>query len=179
MLPRNQRDRRTGRPAGDRGSNTRPTCSDHATAERLLSRLVRVLERVAAAWTSGSARYDLLTTDEHRQVVAEWNATAHDLPNVTVAELLEERAAAEPDAVALVFRPGTPAAVVWTYRDLNARANRISAALACGGAGPERVVALGLPRTPDMVAGPVRRPEDQARRTFRWNSTCPPTASRC
>ncbi|WP_345675539.1 amino acid adenylation domain-containing protein [Yinghuangia aomiensis] len=125
---------------------------DHATAERLLSRLVRVLERVAAAPDERIGSYDVLTPDEHRQVVAEWNATAHDLPNVTVAELLEERAAAEPDAVALVFRPGAADAVTWTYRELNARANRIARLLRAEGAGPERVVALGLPRTPDMVA---------------------------
>ncbi|MCZ1007009.1 amino acid adenylation domain-containing protein [Streptomyces lydicus] len=39
-----------------------------------------------------------------------------------------------------------------TYAELNARANRLAALLRERGAGPERFVALALPRVPDLVA---------------------------
>ncbi|WP_436775398.1 condensation domain-containing protein, partial [Yinghuangia sp. YIM S09857] len=125
---------------------------DAATAETLLARLVRLLELVGDAPERRIGEYELLTEAESHQTLVAWNDSAHELPNITIAEMLEEQAAAEPDAVALVFRPDSPDAVTWTYRRLNERANRIARLLQAHGAGPERVVALGLARTPDMVA---------------------------
>jgi amino acid adenylation domain-containing protein len=55
--------------------------------------------------------------------------------------------ARDPAATAVVFE-GTAV----TYGELNARANRLARALVARGAAPERVVALVLPRTPDVVA---------------------------
>ncbi|MEU8139115.1 amino acid adenylation domain-containing protein, partial [Streptodolium elevatio] len=121
-------------------------------AERLADRFERVLAGFAEAPDAACARIDLLSEAESRQAFVAWNDSAHDLPDVTIAEMLEEQAAAEPDAVALVFRPDTPDAVTWTYRELNERANRIARLLQKHGAGPERLVGLGLARTPDMVA---------------------------
>ncbi|WP_326779377.1 non-ribosomal peptide synthetase [Streptomyces sp. NBC_01445] len=56
------------------------------------------------------------------------------------------RAAATPDAVA-VSHEGDHL----TYAELDARANRLAHRLVAAGAGPERLVALTLPRSPDLV----------------------------
>nr|WP_282204724.1 AMP-binding protein [Kitasatospora fiedleri] len=40
----------------------------------------------------------------------------------------------------------------WSYAELDARVDRLARLLAARGAGPETVVALGLPRSLDMVA---------------------------
>ncbi|MCO6009315.1 amino acid adenylation domain-containing protein [Actinoallomurus purpureus] len=64
----------------------------------------------------------------------------------TIPELFAARAAHRPDAVAV-----THADISLTYGDLNARANRLAHRLIALGAGPERLVALALPRSADLV----------------------------
>ncbi|WP_143569115.1 non-ribosomal peptide synthetase, partial [Streptomyces acidiscabies] len=64
-----------------------------------------------------------------------------------LAALFERQAARTPDAVAVVA-PGT----TLTYAELDARANRIARLLLTHGAAPERLVALALPRSADLVA---------------------------
>ncbi|MFJ1709974.1 amino acid adenylation domain-containing protein, partial [Kitasatospora sp. NPDC088346] len=89
----------------------------------------------------------VLTVGERGLVLGEWAATSRVLPDATVADLLAERAVSVPDEVALVF-----GASRWTYAELDARVNRLARLFVARGAGPERVVALGLPRSLEMVA---------------------------
>ncbi|MED7947435.1 AMP-binding protein, partial [Streptomyces sp. BE303] len=77
----------------------------------------------------------------------EWAATGRELPSASVADLLAERAVSVPDEVALVFGASS-----WTYAELDARVNRLARLFVARGAGPEQVVALGLPRSLEMVA---------------------------
>lgn len=65
---------------------------------------------------------------------------------VTLAELLERRAKDRPDATALASAGKT-----LTYEEFNGRANRLARILLAHGAGPEKLVALALPRSVDMV----------------------------
>ena len=60
--------------------------------------------------------------------------------------LFEAQVAVTPDAVAVVGVDTT-----LTFRQLNARANRLAHALIARGMGPEQVVALALPRSAEMV----------------------------
>ncbi|QNS09248.1 non-ribosomal peptide synthetase [Streptomyces xanthii] len=64
----------------------------------------------------------------------------------TLHALFAARAAATPDAVA-VSHEGERL----TYAELDARANRLAHHLVAAGAGPERLVALTLPRSADLV----------------------------
>ncbi|WP_425556971.1 AMP-binding protein, partial [Kitasatospora saccharophila] len=64
-----------------------------------------------------------------------------------MAELLAERAVSVPEETALVF-----GAQSWSYAELDARVDRLARLFAARGAGPESVVALGLPRSLEMVA---------------------------
>ncbi|OZD85455.1 non-ribosomal peptide synthetase [Rhodococcus sp. 05-339-2] len=68
------------------------------------------------------------------------------LGDSTIAELLADRAASMPDATALVF-----GAERVTFGDLDARIGACARALLRRGAGPERIVALALPRSVEMV----------------------------
>lgn len=68
------------------------------------------------------------------------------VPLATVPELFAARVAAAPGAPAV-----THAGTTWTYADLDARANRLARLLAACGAGPERRVALLLPRSADLL----------------------------
>jgi nonribosomal peptide synthetase DhbF len=92
------------------------------------------------------SQIDLLLPEERRQVLIEWNETAHDLPKTSAHELFEEQAARTPEAAAVVFEGAS-----LSYAELNKRANRLAHLLMAHGVGPERVVALALPRSLEMV----------------------------
>jgi non-ribosomal peptide synthetase component F len=77
------------------------------------------------------------------------------LPPLTPPGLFEAQVSRTPDAVALVWAEGEPQATErqLTYRELNERANRLARQLIGLWAGPERLVALALPRgEPAIVA---------------------------
>ncbi len=88
----------------------------------------------------------VLAEQERRQVLAWWNQTQRAVPAVTVPAAFEARAAAGPDAVAVV-RSGS----CLSYAELNRRANRLARLLADHDAGPESVVAVLLERSADLV----------------------------
>ncbi|WP_344247522.1 amino acid adenylation domain-containing protein, partial [Actinocorallia libanotica] len=119
---------------------------DTSTAELLLARLEALLEQVTADPARRVTDIDLLTVAEAARIDG-WNDTAYPLPEATVADLLADQVERTPGETALVF-----GAERVTYSELAARVNRIARLLIARGAGPERVVALGLPRSVDMVA---------------------------
>ncbi|MEV5560667.1 amino acid adenylation domain-containing protein [Nonomuraea wenchangensis] len=69
---------------------------------------------------------------------------------LTLIGLVEEQAAATPGRPALRFRDRT-----LTYRELDAAASALAARLRERGAGPERVVAVALPRSAELVVALV------------------------
>ncbi|MEU4996220.1 amino acid adenylation domain-containing protein [Streptomyces sp. NPDC021622] len=99
----------------------------------------------------------LLTAAERASVLGAWSGSAEaeagagagaGAPVGTVPALFEERVAGAPDAAA-VLSAGDE--VAFTYVELNARANRLARLLVERGVGPEQVVALALPRSPELV----------------------------
>ncbi|MET0418578.1 MAG: amino acid adenylation domain-containing protein [Actinoplanes sp.] len=91
----------------------------------------------------------LMTGDEERKLLVEWNDTAADFPaGSTVARMFEEQVERTPDLIAVVCGEQRI-----TYRELNARANRIAHHLRGLSVGPEVVVAVCLPRgVPAVIA---------------------------
>ncbi|MDR6977742.1 amino acid adenylation domain-containing protein/non-ribosomal peptide synthase protein (TIGR01720 family) [Streptomyces sp. 3330] len=119
---------------------------DHGTAERLAHRTARLLEHAAAGPDRPVRDLPLLEEAERALVLEEWNATAHPVPATTLPGLFSARAARTPHATALVFEGET-----LTYAELDARVERTARVLAALGAGPERTVAVALPRSPELV----------------------------
>ena len=77
----------------------------------------------------------------------DWNDTAVPVPDRTLGELFTEQAARTPAATAVVSGD-----VTWTYAQLDAISGRIAGYLAGLGAGPEKIVAVAVPRSAEMVA---------------------------
>ncbi|MEV8532241.1 amino acid adenylation domain-containing protein [Streptomyces sp. NPDC051211] len=89
-------------------------------------------------------------TDGRRNAPADWNDTAHELPGTseTLAGLLAAQAARTPDRTALVFED-----IELSYAELDARAEQLAERLRGYGAGPDRLVALTVPRSVELVVG--------------------------
>ncbi|MET0236256.1 MAG: non-ribosomal peptide synthase/polyketide synthase [Kibdelosporangium sp.] len=123
-----------------------PRLFDAETAERMAARLRMIVAGIAAAPDSPVDRVPWMTAEERRRVLADGAGARIDVPEGSYPEIFEAQAARTPDQVALVFQDRR-----YTYAELNSWANRLAHHLVAQGAGPERVVALKLPRTAEMV----------------------------
>ncbi len=119
---------------------------DEETARTLVARLTRVLRTVAADPALPLSRVDVLDADERDRILHRWNDTAHTVPRAAFPALFEAQAARTPGNTALADGP-----VSVSYAELNGRANRLARYLIARGVGPERTVALALPRSVDLV----------------------------
>ncbi|ATL28461.1 Siderophore biosynthesis non-ribosomal peptide synthetase modules, Bacillibactin synthetase component F [Streptomyces formicae] len=115
---------------------------DRATAENLMERFGRVLAGVVADADRRIGELEVLSFAERRELLVDRNATGVEVPWVSLPESFEAQAARTPQMTSVVFE-GTEL----SYAEVNARANRLARLLVERGAGPERVVALMLPRS--------------------------------
>ncbi|MEV4500270.1 amino acid adenylation domain-containing protein, partial [Micromonospora arborensis] len=115
---------------------------DADVIEAMAGRLVRVLDALIARPEQPVDAVDVLSAGEREQILGSWNDTAVAVPWSSVAEMVEARVAAAPDALAVDEI---------TYRELNSRANRLARRLVADGAGPESIVAVRMPRSADLV----------------------------
>lgn len=90
------------------------------------------------------------TPEEAQAELEQFNATAHPLPEVTLAELIERAMVATPDAEALRFGGHS-----LTYAELNRRTAALAGALRARGVGAETIVAVALPRSLELVVALV------------------------
>ncbi|WP_442738393.1 amino acid adenylation domain-containing protein [Streptomyces pseudogriseolus] len=124
----------------------RPGAFTRAEAERIGDWFERILAAVADEPDRRIADLSVLTPAESREILLRFNATSRTVGRGTLPELIEAQAAATPNAQAVVHDGRA-----LSYAELNRRANRFARVLLAHGAGPETLVALALPRTPDMV----------------------------
>ncbi|NGO72787.1 amino acid adenylation domain-containing protein, partial [Streptomyces boncukensis] len=120
----------------------------HAGARTLAVRLCRLLQLLTAEPERPLGEIPALLPGERTRLLHDWNgAPAHPVDEPLHARL---DAAAEryPDRTALVYDDG---AASLTYRELHTEADRLARDLVARGAGPGRLVAIALPRTPRMV----------------------------
>lgn len=118
---------------------------DAETVERVAGNLADVLRAVARDPGVRVGDVDFLRSGD-REALARWNDTARVVPAGTVAEFFEACVAVRPDEIALVC-----GAQRYTYRALRERVMALARGLVARGAGPERVVAVALPRSADAI----------------------------
>ncbi|SEG94853.1 amino acid adenylation domain-containing protein, partial [Thermomonospora echinospora] len=169
-----------GRPAGiEAGFEYALDRFDRPTVAALADRLARLLRAAVADPDAPIGSVDLLDEAERRTILTEWargagsgagqapipapagtsqapdavtpertGLLAGESGRATIPALFEAQASQTPDAVAVTFGGASV-----TYGELNAAANRLARLLVERGAGPERFVALALPRSIDLVVG--------------------------
>ncbi|PBC54245.1 non-ribosomal peptide synthetase [Rhodococcus sp. ACPA1] len=94
------------------------------------------------------ASLDPMTEAERRQLLVEFNDTASPQESVTVPDLFHAQVSRTPDAEALIADD-----IRLTYRELGKRVAQLSHHLRARGVEAETVVAVGLPRSAEMVIG--------------------------
>ena len=120
---------------------------DEALADRAVGHFQRLLEACIADPQRRIAEVDLLSEDERRQVLVEFNRTEEPLPeDETVLDLFEARARQDPGRVAV--RCGDRSL---SYGELAAAVDRMAARLRRAGVRADQRVAVRVPRTPEMV----------------------------
>jgi nonribosomal peptide synthetase DhbF len=119
---------------------------DEATVQALAKRLTWLLRQAAEDPSRPVSEYELLTAVERQQILNEWNDISWPVPEMTLPGLLEGQAARTPDAIAVICEGRA-----MSYRELHERANQLARHLVSLGAGPEKLVAVAVPRSVDMV----------------------------
>ena len=118
------------------------------TMEKMVARFRQLLEFAVEHPDSPIGQWEILDERERHQILFEWNGTACVQPERTLPEQFQQQVERSPEAVAVVYEGQE-----LTYRELNERANQLARELIAQGAGPERVVALALPRSMEMIVG--------------------------
>jgi non-ribosomal peptide synthetase component F len=87
--------------------------------EQMAKHYVRVLEEFARDAEQAVGRVEILSTEERRRILEEWNATECEVPEGTLPELFEAQVERTPDAIAVVFGEERV-----SYEELNRQGNR-------------------------------------------------------
>ncbi|SPT57037.1 Dimodular nonribosomal peptide synthase [Actinomadura madurae] len=120
---------------------------DPATAQTIAERFERLVRELVADPDAPVTAVEILDRTERRTLLRRWaGGKGGAVERATIPVLFEAQAAVRPGAVAVSFE-----GVSWTYAEVNAGANRLARRLVEEGVGPERFVALALPRSVDLV----------------------------
>lgn len=123
-------------------------CTPRA-AEALRERIELLLTASREAPATPVRTLPLLSPEERRRVLSDWNATTTEHPrDRCVHHLVEAQVDRTPEARALIFRDRT-----LTYRELDRRASQLAHHLIALGVGPDTPVGLCTDRSLDLVVG--------------------------
>lgn len=122
----------------------------------VVRRLLAVLRELPAHGDEPPSALDVLLPHERARLTAPPRGEALPVGDDTAIGRFLRQAAETPDAPALVAETASAtssrAELRWTYRELTEQAAAVAARLAEAGAGPETVVAIGLPRSAESIA---------------------------
>jgi amino acid adenylation domain-containing protein len=122
---------------------------ERETAERMAGHFLALLGGMAADEQTRLSALPLLTAEQRRQLLVDFNATDAVFPTGQLAhQLFEAQAAARPEAVALVFDEHK-----LSYGQMNRRANQVAQRLLQLGVRPDERVALCVERGLDLIIG--------------------------
>ncbi|MBZ5520986.1 MAG: amino acid adenylation domain-containing protein [Acidobacteriia bacterium] len=123
---------------------------DRAAAEMITARLERLLKRAVKAPDLRLHRLDILSEDERRMLLEEFNHTALAVPTATLPDLFDAQVARTPAALAVVHGRES-----MSYAELNERSNRLAHLLIEMGAKPEFLIGIAVQRSMQMVVAVV------------------------
>ncbi|KJZ39777.1 non-ribosomal peptide synthetase [Pseudomonas fluorescens] len=122
---------------------------DADTIARMAGHWTRLLQAIVDDSTQKIGELPMLTADEQRVLVQDWNRTAVAYPvEQCMHELIQAQARRTPDAPALVFGERQ-----LSYAQLDTRSNQLAHCLREQGVGPDVLVGICVERSLEMVIG--------------------------
>ncbi|MEH2000987.1 MAG: amino acid adenylation domain-containing protein [Nostoc sp.] len=122
---------------------------DATTIARMIEHWQTLLAGIVANPEQRLSDLPILTATEQHKLLVEWNQTQQDYPqNICIHQLFEATVEQTPDAVAVIFKDQQ-----LTYRELNARANKLAHHLLSLGVKPETLVGICVERSLEMIVG--------------------------
>ena len=119
------------------------------TMERLSGHYANILREMAANPGMKISEIDMMSEEERRRILYDFNDTAAEYPKgSTIHELFEEQAEKAPGNTALVFEDKR-----LTYRQLNEKSNQLARTLREKGIKPNSIVGIMTERSPETVIG--------------------------
>ncbi|WNG57420.1 amino acid adenylation domain-containing protein [Archangium gephyra] len=120
-----------------------------STLQRMLEQMQMLLEGIIASPECKPRELPLLSTNEHQQVLVDWNRTHTDFPRQqNIHQLFEERVRLHPESVALEFGE-----TQLSYGELDTRANQLAHLLASKGVRSGDLVGICVERSAGLVLG--------------------------
>ncbi|WP_394296110.1 amino acid adenylation domain-containing protein [Microcystis aeruginosa] len=122
---------------------------DGSMIARLLEHFQNLLRAIIVNPQESVSLLPLLSKQEQKQLLVDWNQTQADYPKDTcIHQLFEAQVERTPDAIAVVFEEQS-----LTYTELNHRANQLAYYLRTLGVGAEVLVGISLERSLEMIIG--------------------------
>ncbi|HKV36072.1 MAG TPA: amino acid adenylation domain-containing protein [Pyrinomonadaceae bacterium] len=123
-----------------------PDVLDDETAAQMTRHFQNLLESIVAEPSRSVGTLAMLSEDERRRSIVEWNDTEVEIDLECLHLMFEKQAEREPAATAVVFRGQR-----MTYGELNQRANKLAHYLRSLGVGPEVRVGICFERSQEML----------------------------
>ena len=105
-----------------------------------------LIRSISADTSAPVGQIDILDESDRQRILTQWAGDKPAAPEFTLPELFERQAEKTPEAVAITFYANRI-----SYRELNEQSNRLAHHLISLGIGPESIVALALPRSPQLL----------------------------
>ena len=116
---------------------------------KIRNHFINVIRQIVEDPEIQLAAIEILTKEERRQILVEFNDTASDHPKEkTIQELFEEQVERTPENIAMVYENQK-----LSYWELNRRANQLAHGLRSKGVGPENIVGIMVERSFEMIIG--------------------------
>ncbi len=121
--------------------------------QRFFGYFNRILAAVSHTPTILLADIDILSTEEKERILYTFNQTDCDYPaTLTIHECFAQQVERTPDGIAVVgLQPWTRDEMAITYQELHNQAEALACRLQSKGVGPDRIVAVKMNPTPEMV----------------------------
>ena len=122
---------------------------DKNIIDKLAKHLEKFLEKVVDNPDISVDRMDILTEEEKKQQLVEWNGTTAEYPkDKCIHELFEEQVKKNPEAIAVVFEDKH-----LTYGELNAKSNQLARYLRKRGIKADDLVGICMEKSLEMLIG--------------------------
>ena len=121
---------------------------DESTVQRIAEHWTVLMEAMTAQPDARLGDLSVLTDNERRCLLVEWNSTERPYASDCLHHLIEAQTERTPETIAVVFGNER-----LTYRELNAKANQLAQSLQRRGVGPDILVGLCVERSLAMLVG--------------------------